>query len=513
MGALTSNSKRDPFPISPDFHISKKPKLSFMHHSPSQTPGSSSSIPNYISRYPETNGKKNLGFSNSTVSRLSRYPETTGRFRREVHAPCRLLKFGLSKDIVCSEKEKETCFVDDMGNFLGRKLGSAKRKAFGAIRYLFKDKQVIDVDNEFEKSRKGAGSEDSSVEEVEAREADGLLSNKDDNDNDDDVKIIEERSVVTMDHDMGVEDEGKMLDTSVLRAGLDVSDVGVYKELLEKMERRSGRLKELHFDIELNEKKRSFYQSTRSVKKPAEKDKSQEAFTPITEEEESEVVRALSRQCRRKVVVIHAASNIDITGETLSCLQPKQWLNDEVINLYLELLKEREKREPKKFLKCHFFNTFFYKKLTSGAAKRYDYKSVRRWTTERKLGYFLIDCDKIFVPVHRDIHWCLAIINNKEQKFQYLDSLKGRDSGALEFLAKYFVEEVKDKSKKDIDVSHWEHEFLEDLPTQKNGYDCGVFMIKYADFYSRDIGLCFSQEHMPYFRMRTAKEILRLRAD
>lgn len=24
-------------------------------------------------------------------------------------------------------------------------------------------------------------------------------------------------------------------------------------------------------------------------------------------------------------------------------------------------------------------------------------------------------------------------------------------------------------------------------------FDCGVFMIKYADFYSRGLGLCFSQ--------------------
>jgi hypothetical protein len=35
----------------------------------------------------------------------------------------------------------------------------------------------------------------------------------------------------------------------------------------------------------------------------------------------------------------------------------------QVINLYIELLKEREKREPNRFLKCHFFNTFFYKKV------------------------------------------------------------------------------------------------------------------------------------------------------
>lgn len=26
-----------------------------------------------------------------------------------------------------------------------------------------------------------------------------------------------------------------------------------------------------------------------------------------------------------------------------------------------------------------------------------------------------------------------------------------------------------------------------------NRFDCGMFMLKYADFYSRDIGLCFSQ--------------------
>ncbi|XP_065863656.1 ubiquitin-like-specific protease ESD4 [Euphorbia lathyris] len=524
MGALTSNSKRDPLPISPDFHISKKARFSFMHQNPSQTPGFSNSIRSPISRHPETNPKPNLGFSNSIVSRISRYPETTSKFRREVHAPCRVDKFGFlrSHDIDYSEKQKS--FADDMGNFLGRKLESAKRKAFGTLRHFLKDKQVIDVDNELQKSQKEVVSEDSSVEEVGAREADGregrsivldqssrdgALSNKDDDD--DDVKIVEERSVVTLDEDMGVEDDRKMLDALVLRAGLD--DVGVYKKLLESVDRRNGRLEELDFDIQLIEKKLSFYQSTRPVQKPAEKDISQEAFTPLTEEEESVVERALSRQCRRKVLVNHRNSNIDITGEALSCLQPREWLNDEVINLYLELLKEREKREPQKFLKCHFFNTFFYKKLTSGAAKKYDYKAVRRWTTERKLGYFLIECDKIFVPVHRDIHWVLAIINRKEKKFQYLDSLKGRDFEALEFLAKYFVDEVKDKCKKDIDVSNWEREFLVDLPTQQNGFDCGVFMIKYADFYSRDIGLCFSQEHMPYFRKRTAKEILRLRAD
>lgn len=35
--------------------------------------------------------------------------------------------------------------------------------------------------------------------------------------------------------------------------------------------------------------------------------------------------------------------------------------------------------------------------------------------------------------------------------------------------ARYYVDEVKDKSDKDIDVSSWEEEFVEDLPEQENG--------------------------------------------
>lgn len=104
----------------------------------------------------------------------------------------------------------------------------------------------------------------------------------------------------------------------------------------------------------------------------------------------------------------------------------------------------------------------------------YDYNSVRRWTSQKKLGYSLIECDKvnslhppiflhicvyiyiyllpmleiyiiffyyaqIFVPIHKEIHWCLAVINKKEGKFQYLDSLGGMDDEVLEVLVRFLV--------------------------------------------------------------------------
>uniref|UniRef100_A0ACD5WY53 Uncharacterized protein n=1 Tax=Avena sativa TaxID=4498 RepID=A0ACD5WY53_AVESA len=279
-----------------------------------------------------------------------------------------------------------------------------------------------------------------------------------------------------------------------------------YKDALEKAGSHDKRLEELEVE------KRLQYEILDELRKPKE-DLSQ-FFIPLTAEDEKRVHDCLyGSGSSSNVLVLHELSNIEVSREKIRCLRPHGWLNDEVINLYLELLKERGIREPKRSLKCHFFNTFFYKKLACGK-NGYDYRSVKRWTTSRKLGYELIECDKIFVPVHQNVHWCLAIINMKAKTLQYLDSLGGNDPRVLRMLAKYIVEEVKDKSNKDIDISSWTTEEVVDYnPLQQNGYDCGMFMLKYIDFLSRGVSLSFGQEHMEYFRKRTVKEILRLQAD
>ncbi|KAJ0234127.1 Ubiquitin-like-specific protease 1A [Hirschfeldia incana] len=295
----------------------------------------------------------------------------------------------------------------------------------------------------------------------------------------------------------------------------DVSSYEAYRKVIKSAENRACKLKDRGFGGALKERCRGLIRSLRSFliqdeeEEPVE-DERREPFRPLSKEDEIAVKQAFSANVRN-ILVTHENSNIDITGATLRCLQPGQWLNDEVINLYLVLLKEREAREPNKFLKCHFFNTFFFTKLVHSGTG-YNYGAVRRWTSVKKLGYHLIDCDKLFIPIHMNIHWTLAIINIKDRKFQYLDSFKGREPRILDAMARYFADDVKDKSEVDIDVSQWRQEFVQSLPEQSNGFDCGMFMIKYIDFYSRGLDLCFTQEHMPYFRVRTAKEILQLKA-
>ncbi|GJN31456.1 hypothetical protein PR202_gb19856 [Eleusine coracana subsp. coracana] len=133
-----------------------------------------------------------------------------------------------------------------------------------------------------------------------------------------------------------------------------------YKEALEGTRKYDRRLEELEFKLKFQEEKLAELRKSDQ----APKEDLSELFEPLTAEEEHEVQDCLyGSGPSNKVLVLHESSNIEISKEKFRCLRPGGWLNDEVINLYLELLKGREKREPRRFLKCHFFNTFFYKKV------------------------------------------------------------------------------------------------------------------------------------------------------
>ncbi|KAB8092169.1 hypothetical protein EE612_018046 [Oryza sativa] len=56
-----------------------------------------------------------------------------------------------------------------------------------------------------------------------------------------------------------------------------------------------------------------------------------EVFTPLTNEEESEVNNILyGSDQSKKIIVMHGPSNIDITKEKIWCLRTCNWLNNEV---------------------------------------------------------------------------------------------------------------------------------------------------------------------------------------
>ena len=170
--------------------------------------------------------------------------------------------------------------------------------------------------------------------------------------------------------------------------------------------------------------------------------------------------------------------NSDIRRKDLETLQGLNWLNDEVINFYFNMIAERGSKS------VYCFNTFFYSKLRDSG-----HKALRRWT--KKVDIF--SYHMILIPVHLGMHWTLAAIDFKGKQINYYDSMNGNNNECLNLLMQYLREESLDKRKQEFDTNGWQLNNVKGIPQQMNGSDCGMFACKYADYLSRGKRFTFSQ--------------------
>uniref|UniRef100_A0A8C6NYW4 SUMO specific peptidase 1 n=1 Tax=Nothobranchius furzeri TaxID=105023 RepID=A0A8C6NYW4_NOTFU len=221
-------------------------------------------------------------------------------------------------------------------------------------------------------------------------------------------------------------------------------------------------------------------------------------FPELTEEMEAEVDKALMKGGSPHEI-LSEGFGLSLTRKDLQTLSSLNWLNDEVINFYMNLLVERSK-EPD-LPSTNTFNTFFYPKLRSSG-----YSAVRRWT--KKMDIFSKDI--LLVPVHLGVHWCLCVVDFRKKSIMYFDSMGGSNDEACQILFDYLQQESKDKKGKEMDTSGWtlHSKKRSEIPQQMNGSDCGMFTCKYADYITKDKPITFTQKHMPYFRRRMVWEIV-----
>lgn len=249
-------------------------------------------------------------------------------------------------------------------------------------------------------------------------------------------------------------------------------------------EKKFSRLEEKKF-LKLEEK------HFPKLEKPAER------FSPLTEAMEREVVAAFRNGDPEEIM--SSAFKLRVTREDIHTLQNLCWLNDEIINFYMSLLVERNKKEG--YPSVHAFSTFFFPKLISEG-----YKAVRRWTR----GVDLFKQDIILVPIHLRVHWALAVIDVRKKTIKYFDSMAQKGSKICDTLFRYLQEESREKRNQELDISEWALHNMEphEIPQQTNGSDCGVFTCKFADYISRDKPITFTQNNMPYFRKKMVWEII-----
>ncbi|EZG85834.1 putative Ulp1 protease [Gregarina niphandrodes] len=136
----------------------------------------------------------------------------------------------------------------------------------------------------------------------------------------------------------------------------------------------------------------------------------------------------------------------ELSALDLHCLQPMEWLNDEVINAYVAMINDTDTG-----LKCFCWNTFFYTTLrgTAGGMSEdnYDYNKVRRWTKRKKIDIFGLDL--MLLPLHvNHVHWCLGVVDFRTRLILYFDPLgQPPPSSYVSTIRRYLSDEWNDKKR------------------------------------------------------------------
>ena len=98
--------------------------------------------------------------------------------------------------------------------------------------------------------------------------------------------------------------------------------------------------------------------------------------------------------------------NINITKRDLYCLTGENWLNDKVLEFYLQEVAARSQSRHWRSLglpRVHCMSTYFFLNLIMRGYEG----SIQRWNKDIDIFTFHL----VLVPIHLQEHWCLAIID------------------------------------------------------------------------------------------------------
>jgi sentrin-specific protease 7 len=127
-----------------------------------------------------------------------------------------------------------------------------------------------------------------------------------------------------------------------------------------------------------------------------------------------------SYQVEIKQILIYppGTGGMPINTEDYMCLATDQYLNDVIIDFYLNYLR-LELLDFDQRKRTHIFSTFFYKRLTTMTSKHRQEKDFAKMTAAQKRhlrvktwtkNVNLFEKDFIIIPINEQSHWFLAIV-------------------------------------------------------------------------------------------------------
>uniref|UniRef100_A0A1A7W8N0 SUMO1/sentrin specific peptidase 5 n=1 Tax=Iconisemion striatum TaxID=60296 RepID=A0A1A7W8N0_9TELE len=180
-----------------------------------------------------------------------------------------------------------------------------------------------------------------------------------------------------------------------------------------------------------------------------------------------------------------------VTLDDLLTLADQNWLNDQVMNMYGELIMESSHHT------VHFLNSFFHRQLMTKG-----YEGVKRWTKQVDL----FSKSLLLVPIHLEVHWCLVTADIATKKICLYDSQGHVLQKVARNMLKYLMTEAKEKKQPAFEDG-WTVSYDEEIPQQTNENDCGVFVLEYSRCLALSRPFQFSQKDIPNIRKRIYKEL------
>ncbi|XP_030467392.2 ubiquitin-like-specific protease 1D isoform X2 [Syzygium oleosum] len=244
------------------------------------------------------------------------------------------------------------------------------------------------------------------------------------------------------------------------------------------------------------------------------KTKKEPTVVLVDEEECQQVERTEGvdrvNECMKDATIYYPSrydpQSVEICYADIECLAPEHYLTSPIMNFYILYLQQQALESDKGIHDYHFFNTYFYKKLQEalsceGKEKDALFVKFRRWWK----GVNIFQKAYVFIPIHEDLHWSLAIICIPDEDCHsgpiilHLDSLRlHRSRSIFDYIRSFLVEEWsylrQQVAPSDLLIEEEIWEVLPDrigdkiiaVPQQKNDYDCGLFVLHFMERFTEE---------------------------
>ena len=237
----------------------------------------------------------------------------------------------------------------------------------------------------------------------------------------------------------------------------------------------------------------------------------------------------------------------DLTGTTTDCYivigninlkptdlkrisTPGAYLNDHLMNAYMDLLKDYETNSfhlSQRGSRSWMMSTLLMAKLQEWDSRNEDLKTV---PLKQLWGYCIpagdrsrkpIEYRRIYVPINEDnFHWTGMIISPFSKKMRFYDSL-ATDRTSIQQKAKNYrrllLGWMRRLAQDDVHLAEyynekdWTLSALRNGPKQRDGCNCGVFVLMAFDLHLDDLPMDAIEANIQFFRNKIGADIMRRR--